>query len=498
MSDAKSVLVELERKGIRTHSLCADSRYVKPGDVFVAQKGNRVDGRDYLPQAIKHGAVAVIYEAGKTPVGAGDTPVIIASNIASFCGELASEVYGHPSQKLWLAGVTGTNGKTSVSQWLAQALNRMDQRCAVIGTLGNGFPDALIESPNTTPDAITLQATLAGFVSQDARACAMEVSSIGLDQNRVAGAQFKVAVLTNLSRDHLDYHGDMAAYARAKEALFLMPGLAAAVLNLDDFFGRELAAKLRGRVPTIGYTLEGAAHPDSLCDQMLVAKNLSFHAASLAFMLDGQPITAPVVGRFNAANLLAVIGALLARGHPLPQIADALSQTQAPPGRMQSIGGFGEPLVVIDYAHTPDALEKALCVLRETADSRAGKLICVFGCGGARDAGKRPQMGMVAETFADRVVVTSDNPRTENPEDIVADILKGMHGRPQVEIDRGQAITTTINNATSQDVVLLAGKGHEPYQEIAGVRLPFSDMEIAQLVLATRRQSGGLALGQGR
>ena len=519
MSDAKSVLAELKAAGVSVNSLCADSRRVRKGDVFVAMKGAQVDGRDYVAQAIKNGAVAVIYESGKTPVGIGtecrlstadplrgreavlretptSPPLVTASNIASFIGELADEVYGHPSQKLWLAGVTGTNGKTSVSQWIAQALNRLDERCAVIGTLGNGFPDALMESSNTTPDVITTQATLAGFVNQKAQACAMEVSSIGLHQHRVDGVDFKVAILTNLSRDHLDYHGDMASYAKAKETLFLLPGLAAAVLNLDDHFGRELAAKLRDQVHTIGYTFNGAIGDEVQCDQILVARNLTFRAAGLAFDLDGQHISAPVVGRFNAANLLAVIGALLARGHDLQNIANTLTQIVAPPGRMQSIGGVGEPLVVVDYAHTPDALEKTLSVLRETADSRAGKLHCVFGCGGARDAGKRPQMGAVAETFADRVVVTSDNPRNEDPEAIISDILKGMHGRPQVEPDRGLAITATISAASSQDVVLLAGKGHEPYQEINGVRLPFSDLQTAQLVLATRRQSAGMALEQ--
>ncbi|MBK7684722.1 MAG: UDP-N-acetylmuramoyl-L-alanyl-D-glutamate--2,6-diaminopimelate ligase [Rhodocyclaceae bacterium] len=496
MSDAKSVLAKLETAGVAVQSLCADSRRVRAGDVFVAMKGAQVDGRDYLAQAIENGAIGVIYERGKTPVGADGTPLVTASNIASFIGELASDVYGHPSQKLWLAGVTGTNGKTSVSQWIAQAMNGLDERCAVIGTLGNGFPDALMESANTTPDAITTQATLASFVNQKAQACAMEVSSIGLHQHRVDGIEFKVAILTNLSRDHLDYHGDMASYAKAKEALFLLPGLAVAVLNLDDYLGRELAAKLHGRVATIGYTLNDAIGDEIQCDQILVARNLSFHAAGLEFELAAQHINAPLVRRFNASNLLAVIGALLTRGHGLQNIAKVLTQIVAPPGRMQSIGGAGEPLVVVDYAHTPDALEKALSVLRETADSRAGKLHCVFGCGGARDAGKRPQMGAVAETFADRVVVTSDNPRNEDPEAIISDILKGMHGRPQVEIDRGLAITATISAASSQDVVLLAGKGHEPYQEINGVRLPFSDLQTAQLVLATRRQNGRMALEQ--
>lgn len=498
MSDAKSVLDELERLGIRAQTLCADSRYTKPGDVFVALKGKRVDGRNYISQAIDNGAIAVIYEAGKLPVGAGDKPIVIASDIGRFLGELASNVYGNPSQKMWIAGITGTNGKTSVSQWIAQALEALNEPCGVVGTLGNGFPGRLVESANTTPDAIALHTALARLVSAGAAACAMEVSSIGLDQHRVTGVNFNVAVLTNLSRDHLDYHGDMSSYAIAKETLFDMPEVTAAVLNLDDRFGRGLAAKLNGRMRIIGYSLEESLVDKSCCDQLLVAKNPNFRAAGLEFDLNGQRISAPVVGRFNVANLLAVIGALLVRGHELPTIAGALATIEAPPGRMQSIGGTGEPLVVIDYAHTPDALEKALSVLRETADSRAGKLICVFGCGGARDPGKRPHMGAVAETFADRVMVTSDNPRNEDPELIAADILKGMHGRPRVELDRGSAITLTISAASSQDVVLLAGKGHESYQEINGLRLPFSDMQVAQLVLTARRQASKLSLEHGR
>ena len=501
MNDAQSVIAALTQLGIRPLRLRADSRRILPGDVFVALKGARLDGRQFIAQAVTLGAVAVIAQAdagGISSVGAGDTPIINVPELERLIGEIASHVEDHPSRKLWLAGVTGTNGKTSVSQWIAQSLNQLGERCGVIGTLGNGFPDALVDGPNTTPDAISLQANLAALIGQSANACAMEVSSIGLDQHRVAGAEFKVAILTNLTRDHLDYHGDMAAYARAKEKLFLTSGLTAAIVNLDDFFGREMAAKLRGRTPTIGYSLEPSLLAEAACDQMLIARNLRFHAAGLAFDLDGQHFSVPVVGRFNASNVLAVIGALIARGYTLSEIAAALSHIQAPPGRMQSVGGLAEPLVVVDYAHTPDAMEKALCVLRETADIRAGKLICIFGCGGDRDAGKRPQMGAVAQTYADRVVVTSDNPRTENPETIIADILKGMHGRPRVEIDRGQAISATIASASSQDVVLLAGKGHEPYQEINGVRHPFSDLAMAQLVLATRRQKGGVASGTGR
>lgn len=520
---AMAILEQLERRGIKPAGLTADSRRIRTGDVFVACPGTRADGRDFIAQALAQGAVAVLAEAGGKPeVGAGTAPVIEVAGLAALSGEIAHLVYGRPSERLWLAGITGTNGKTSVSQWIAQAINalpylppvrpgagkandmasRSDEalsplsdgkrsgqrshRCAVIGTLGNGFLDSLAESPNTTPDAITLHAALAGFVAQGAEACAMEVSSIGLDQGRVNGVAFDVAVFTNLTRDHLEYHGSMAAYAAAKERLFHLPGLGAAVLNLDDAFGAGLAATLRDRpgIRTIGYTL--GANEAGASDEILRAENLRMGAAGVEFDLRGVPFAAPVVGRFNVANLLAVIGALLTRQAPLADIAAALRRLQPPPGRMQALGGSDAPLVVVDYAHTPDALEKALGVLRETATARGGKLVCVFGCGGERDPGKRPQMGAVAEALADRVVLTSDNPRGEDPQEIIDAIRAGMKVRTQIEPDRAQAIAGVVAAADSRDVILLAGKGHEPYQEIAGVRHPFSDLDAAKSALERR------------
>jgi UDP-N-acetylmuramoyl-L-alanyl-D-glutamate--2,6-diaminopimelate ligase len=403
-------------------------------------------------------------------------------------GDIAHIVYGRPSERLWLAGVTGTNGKTSVSQWIAQAMNAWDCKCAVVGTLGNGFPPALAASANTTPDAISLHRALAGYLEQGAVACAMEVSSIGLDQGRVNGVHFDVAVFTNLTRDHLEYHGSMEAYGEAKAKLFATAGLGAAVINLDDPFGRKLAARCRGRVRVIGYTLEerdGA-------DELLAARNFAMTTTGIAFELDGARCAAPLVGRFNAANLLAVIGALRAGDEKLADIAEVLPQLVPPPGRMQAVGGVHEPLVVVDYAHSPDALDKALATLRETAQARGGSLACVVGCGGDRDAGKRPQMGAIAERLADRVVVTSDNPRSEDPQAIIAAIVGGMKLRPDIEADRGEAIASAVLQADARDVVLLAGKGHEPYQEIAGVRHPFSDMAAAQSALAAWRAKQGL------
>ena len=490
---AAALLDDLKARGIAVTDLALDSRKVRPGDVFLALPGAHADGRAFIADAVARGAAAVLAEAG-TKVGAGGTArnaatggtaqVVEVENLAAHVGEIAHLVYGRPSEQLWLCGVTGTNGKTSVTQWIAQAMASFDCKCGVIGTLGNGFPPDFDASPNTTPDAVTLHATLARFVREGAVACAMEVSSIGLDQGRVSGAHFDVAVLTNLTRDHLEYHGSMEAYAAAKAKLFDMADCA--VLNLDDPFGRHLAAKLRGKVRTIGYTLENQSGADSV----LRAENFGESGAGIGFSLDGIPFAAPVVGRFNASNLLAVIGALLAGDESLEDIAAALRHIVPPAGRMQAVGGMAgsdEPLVVVDYAHSPDALEKVLNTLRVTASSRGGRLVCVFGCGGDRDAGKRPQMGAIAERCADVVVLTSDNPRNEEPQAIIDAILAGMQTRPAVEPERARAIAAAVAAADARDVVLLAGKGHEPYQEVAGVRLPFSDLAAAKSALAELR-----------
>jgi len=472
-----AILADLESRGVKAVGLCADSRAVRPGDVFVAMPGHRSDGRAFIADAVASGAAAVLHEAGVEI--AASVPTIAVPGLAELSGEIAHLVFGRPSERLWMVGVTGTNGKTSVSQWIAQVMALFDCKCAVIGTLGNGFPGQLVESANTTPDAITLHRTLAGFLEQGAVACAMEVSSIGLDQHRVGGVNFDVAVFTNLTRDHLEYHGSMEAYALAKAKLFEQPGLGVAVLNLDDAFGAQLDGKLAGRMRTIGYTLEGKVSRG----ETLAAQDLMMSGAGMSFILNGVRIQAPLVGRFNAANLLAVIGALLASDESLEDIAAVLPRLTPPPGRMQSVGRESKPLVVVDYAHTPDALDKALTALRETARVRGGKLICVFGCGGERDPGKRPQMGAIAERLADRTLITSDNPRSEDPEAIVAAIVAGMKQRPAIEVDRAKAIRDAVAAADARDVILLAGKGHEPYQEIAGVRQPFSDLDHARQAL---------------
>jgi UDP-N-acetylmuramoyl-L-alanyl-D-glutamate--2,6-diaminopimelate ligase len=486
-----SIVDQLKDSGVDVARLSVDSRRVRPGDVFLAFPGAQVDGRDFIAQAVANGAAAVLAESGRgsgSRAAAIGVPIIELDGLAVLSGEIAHLVYGRPSEDLGLAGVTGTNGKTSVTHWIAQAMDALQHRCAVIGTLGNGFVDELEESLNTTPDAVSLHAALAHFLLRGADACAIEVSSIGLDQGRVNGAAFDIAVFTNLTRDHLDYHGTMAAYAAAKERLFLYPGLAAAVLNLDDPAGEALAGKIREchgtGIRTIGYTL--TASGPGATDEVLHAENLVMDAAGIRFSLRGVCFAAPLVGRFNAANLLAVIGALLGRNERLEDIAAALRGIRPPSGRMHALGDAHEPLVVVDYAHTPDALEKALGVLRETASMRDGRLVCVFGCGGDRDSGKRSQMGAIADRLADRVVLTSDNPRHEDPRVIIEGILAGMKRLPLVESDRGRAIAAAVAEAGKRDVILIAGKGHEKYQEIAGTRLPFSDIHAAESALRDR------------
>lgn len=479
---ARQVLDQLQAQGVAVRNVCIDSRRVQSGDLFLAWPGAVVDGRRFLVDAVAKGAAAVCYEAVGAEVTAISVPSIAVSDLALLAGDLAAEVYGQPSEKLWLCGITGTNGKTSVSQWIARALNGASRPCAVIGTLGNGFVDQLEASPNTTPDAVTLHRDLARFLAQGAAACAMEVSSIGLHQGRVNGARFRCAVFTNLSRDHLDYHGTMDAYGEAKRLLFEHEGLEAAVINLDDPYGRDLARRLQGRVLTIGYTLGNEAG----ADRVLRADDLTMTATGQRFRTEGQLINASVLGRFNTQNLLAVMGALLAAGLSPAEAAAALERLLPPPGRMQCLGGEKAPLVVVDYAHTPDALENALATLRETAAARGGRLFCLFGCGGDRDPGKRPLMGAVAERLADGVLLTSDNPRSELPQAILDAIRAGMKQQPQVEPDRACAIACIIAEAAQEDVVLLAGKGHEPYQEIAGKRLPFSDLDQAKQALEKR------------
>jgi UDP-N-acetylmuramyl-tripeptide synthetase len=402
-------------------------------------------------------------------------PNVGVAELKQRASAIAAEFHGHPSRALWTCGVTGTNGKTSSSQWLAAALGRAGTKSAVIGTLGTGYPGALGGHGNTTPDALELQETLARFRDNGAKAVAMEVSSHGLVQGRVGAVRFACALFTNLSHDHLDYHGTMQAYGEAKAQLFAMPGLQTAVINIDDPFGLELARRLRGRVRIISYGLSfssGEAGEWLRADEDMNVTS-TWGATQLR---TGQ------LGRFNVANALGVLGCLVAHGIALERAARLLDALPSVPGRMQAIGE--RPLVVVDYAHTPDALDKVLNALRPVAERRGGRLVAVFGAGGDRDAAKRPVMGATAARLADRVVVTSDNPRGEDPLQIILQV-KG-DTKSAMEPDRAAAIEMAIASAALDDVVLIAGKGHEDYQEIAGRRLPFSDAAVARAALDAR------------
>jgi UDP-N-acetylmuramoyl-L-alanyl-D-glutamate--2,6-diaminopimelate ligase len=472
----ESVQHILERLGVKVETLVSDSRKAMPGTVFVAYPGEARDGRDFIPQAVARRADGVLWESEHyqwDPALAVPNAGVVG--LKARIGEIAAHVYGEPSRALHTVGVTGTNGKTSVAHWIAQTLSQLGRKTAVIGTVGNGFPDALTPALNTTPDAIELQQRLAHYRQQGATACAMEVSSLGLVQGRLNGTRFDIAVLTNLSRDHLDYHGDMDSYAAAKARLFAWPELEWAVLNTDDAFGQRLENEV-GSARVAGYGFRRGA---------VVGDRLQLSQAGLHLHLHTDwgdaDLDAPLLGRFNAANLLAVLATLLVSDVKLEDACRALAHITPPPGRMQTLGGGVHPLVVVDYAHTPDALDKVLATLREIVGG--GRLICVFGCGGNRDRGKRPLMGEAVARGADEIWVTSDNPRNEDPSHIIDDILAGIAGKPQVEPDRARAIFEAIGNAHQGDVVLIAGKGHEDYQEIAGKRLPFSDVAAAKKAL---------------
>jgi UDP-N-acetylmuramoyl-L-alanyl-D-glutamate--2,6-diaminopimelate ligase len=486
VSTPRQLLDRLEALGIVPTGVADDSRQVLPGDLFLAYPGDQADGRRYIADALARGAVAVLWQPGDDFDFGQNFQLTVANlpvdALRALAGPLAHAVYGHPSEGLSLIAVTGTNGKTTISQCIAKAYPKP---CAIIGTLGAGFPDALVETGFTTPEATTLMRYLAQFRAAKAAACALEASSIGIEEGRMNGARVDVAVFTNMTRDHLDYHGTMEAYAEAKRKLFMWPRLRTAIINLDDEFGRQLSRETTA-IRVLGYAI---GEPRRDYHALVRAENLVDTPFGQRFSLvlpNGRAtVDSGLVGRYNISNLLAVAAVLHDAGVQAVEVARRLSELMPPPGRMERVGGNGEPLVVVDYSHTPDALENALGALRPVATSRGGKLSVVFGCGGDRDPGKRPQMGEVAERLADRVLVTSDNPRSEVPQAIIDAIVAGMT-QAEVEADRAIAIERAIREADARDVVLLAGKGHETYQEISGVRHHFSDVEQATAALALR------------
>lgn len=464
--------------------LALDSRAVRRGEAFLALRGTHGHGIAFAAQAVERGAAVVLAEAPVVPAETLAVPVLWIEHLQTQVGELAARFHERPSEALRVIGVTGTNGKTSTVQLLAQALALLGHRPATIGTLGAGLHGQLRDTGCTTPDAVSVQGLLADFRDAGATHVAMEVSSHALDQGRVGAVEFEVAAFTNLTRDHLDYHGTMEAYGAAKAKLFAWPGLQTAAINGDDAFGAQLLAQLPAGVRGLRLSAQGNAAAE------VSASLVTTTAAGLAFRLHtpwgAHYVKSRLLGRFNVANLLTVTACLGALGEPFERIVAALESLAPVNGRMNRFGGMdGQPLVVVDYSHTPDALEQALTALRAHC---AGKLICVFGCGGERDAGKRPLMGALAARLADIAIVTDDNPRGEDGDAIVAQIVAGMTQakRYGVQRDRAAAIDEAVAMAGPDDVVLIAGKGHETYQDGAQGRRPFDDMAVARAALERR------------
>jgi UDP-N-acetylmuramyl-tripeptide synthetase len=487
-----------------------DSRKVRPGDGFIAWPGAATDARQHVDAALASGAQACLVEAQGVECYAfsGDS-VASYRQLKAASGPIAAAYFQDPSALLDVLAVTGTNGKTSTAWWLAQALSNLKQvapiACGLVGTLGIGRPPvpgpvggpqavgehgegAIVATGLTTPDPVLLQQALRHFVDAGVTACAMEASSIGIQEHRLDGTRIRTAIFTNLTQDHLDYHGTMAAYWQAKEPLFLWPGLQSAVINIDDLQGVALAASLAGQVPDL-WTVSCTS------SARLQARDICYDTQGVRFAVDERTpqgvqtheLRTQMIGSYNVSNLLGVLAAMRSVGVPLAAAIASCHDLTPVPGRMECVGGPGQPLAAVDYAHTPDALGKALLALRPLANERGGRLWCVFGCGGDRDAAKRPLMGAVAARHADRVVVTSDNPRSEKPEAIISQILLGLAGNDAVTVqaDRALAIAQSMRQAMPNDVLLIAGKGHEDYQEVAGQRFPFSDLAQVRLALAS-------------
>lgn len=496
IADALTWLHAHVQPGAHLH---ADTRSLAAGDAFFAYAVDGADNRPFIEGAIERGAAAVLVQPEGFSGAINPSNMLAVPALNELAGSIASGWYNDPSDSMLTVGITGTNGKTSCSQWISAALTALGTRCAIIGTLGTGLPGHLVHTGFTTPDAPQLQRSLAQLRDAGAQAVAMEVSSHALHQGRVNGTAFDIAVFTNLTQDHLDYHQTFEAYEAAKARLFAWPELRAAVINRDDAAGRRLLASTQGHARTIAYGLDGgqgALQDAPQADALLLASNVRATATGTAFHLSTSDwgdaeVEVQTLGAFNVSNLLGVLGALLAADVPFEAALAELAQLEPVNGRMQRLGGRlqnDEPLVVIDYAHTPDALEKTLEALRPMATARGGELICMFGCGGDRDATKRPLMGAIAEKIADGVVVTSDNPRSEDPQSIIEQIAAGMKDASKARRieDRASAILQAIRSAAREDVIVLAGKGHEATQEIMGKKRAFSDQDHARLALAAR------------
>ncbi len=459
------------QKEIDITQLSLDSRLVEPGDLFFAFRGTHLDGRQFINEAIQKGAHAVLLEADAIHLNWQENiPLISIPDLKRKIGEIAARFYDYPAKKMRMVGVTGTSGKTSCTQFIGSVLQQLHKPCGIIGTLGNGLYGNIQGGNLTTPDAITLQRTFAQFLQEGAEVTAMEVSSHSLDQGRVNGIEFEIGVFTNLTREHLDYHLTMEAYGAAKKRLFSQSKYA--IINADDAYGQELLTTLSTQNSTISYSTKQNA---DVCVHDLQLSSTGINA-KINTPWGFADLQSSLVGQFNLSNLLAVITSLCLLEIPLSSVIKSIRQIQPVPGRMQTLGGHTKPLVIVDYAHKPDALEKVLIALRQQCQ---GQLYCIFGCGGERDRGKRPMMAAIAERYADQVIVTDDNPRHEDPAFIVKEIMQGFSDKTKVivEHDRSKAIHDVIQSAVVGDCILIAGKGAETYQLIGDIKIAFSDEE---------------------
>jgi UDP-N-acetylmuramoyl-L-alanyl-D-glutamate--2,6-diaminopimelate ligase len=484
MTSLQSLLKDIVAVGsipdISINGLSLDSRQIKKGDLFFAYSGGSSNGVEFIEQAIVNGAVAVLCEksvAEKTSEYRSKVPIIFIEDLMSKIGYIAARFYDNPSRDMFVIGITGTNGKTSCSYLLASALQLLGKKAGVIGTIGFGLIGKLTSSIYTTPHAIKMQEILCALHNQQAEVVVMEVSSHALQQDRVNGVEFDVGVFTNITRDHLDYHENMKAYTEAKQRLFKMPGLKQAIFNLDDPVGMRWFKEFQNHLDVYGYALGSDVQDSKIISAHDIVLQPDGIVAHVETPWGEGEIASTLLGRFNVANLLVVLSVLSLMGYKLEDILKVISCLTTVPGRMQVFGGGKQPLVVIDFAHTPDALSQTLQSLREHC---AGQLFCIFGCGGDRDKGKRPLMGEIAERLADKVILADDNVRYENPAAIVDDILSGFK-KPelvQVKHDRAGAIKLALKQAKAGDIILLAGKGHEAYNIVKDQRLPFSEKEI--------------------
>lgn len=463
-----------------------DSRKVKSGDLFLAYHGAVVNGHDFIDDAVDKGAVAVLCEDAISSASSKKIPIVVVPDLKKQIGLIAAKFYGYPSRQLKVIGVTGTNGKTTITQFIASILTNLGVPCGVIGTIGIGFPGKLTPVVNTTPDSVTLHHWLFKLKKEGAQVVVMEVSSHSLVQKRISGIDFNIAVFTNLTRDHLDYHGTMENYGIAKKMLFMQPKLSYAVINADDEFGLKLIKEFKDQLEVYAYTIKDTMVEVPAIEAKDIKLDIHGIIANVITPWGRGTLNSQLLGKFNLSNLMSVLAVLGIMKISLKDALMNIGKLETVNGRMQTFGGDKKPLIIVDYAHTPDALEQVLLALRECC---SGALWCIFGCGGDRDKGKRSIMGQISERYSDHIIITSDNPRNEDPEQIVNDILQGLlcPWAAEIELDRRAAIAHAIDCAHANDIIVIVGKGHEDYQIIGKERLPFNDQKVVEKVLNSKR-----------